>query len=58
VLRGARVPEDCGLFGRECTLATPVGPCMVSSEGTCAAHLRYQALEEDEVSIAAGGGER
>lgn len=58
VLRGARRPEDCELFGRECTLATPVGPCMVSSEGTCAAHLRYQALEEDEVSIAAGGGER
>jgi len=41
VLRGLIVPHDCPLFGRRCTPATPVGACMVSSEGTCAAHFRY-----------------
>jgi len=41
VLRGVRTPPDCGLFRRECTPANPVGPCMVSFEGTCAAYYRY-----------------
>jgi hydrogenase expression/formation protein HypD len=41
VLRGRVAPGDCGLFARTCTLDRPVGPCMVSSEGACAAHLRY-----------------
>jgi hydrogenase expression/formation protein HypD len=41
VLRGRAAPRDCGLFGRACTPDRPVGPCMVSSEGACAAHLRY-----------------
>ncbi|MGC9323648.1 MAG: hydrogenase formation protein HypD [Desulfomonilia bacterium] len=41
VLKGLISPEQCGLFGRTCTPATPVGPCMVSSEGTCAAHYTY-----------------
>lgn len=41
VLRGLIVPEACPLFGKSCTPATPVGPCMVSSEGTCAAHFKY-----------------
>lgn len=41
VLKGKRVPGDCGLFGLTCTPETPEGPCMVSSEGTCAAHYRY-----------------
>ena len=41
VLRGAREPEDCAHFGTTCTPEQPVGPCMVSSEGTCAAHYRY-----------------
>jgi hydrogenase expression/formation protein HypD len=41
VLRGALQPADCALFGRACTPESPVGPCMVSSEGTCAAHYRY-----------------
>ena len=34
-------PADCRLFGQECTPARPVGPCMVSSEGTCAAWYKY-----------------
>ena len=42
VLRGALSPSACPLFGRVCTPESPVGPCMVSSEGSCAAHYRYQ----------------
>ncbi|MDZ7373746.1 MAG: hydrogenase formation protein HypD [candidate division KSB1 bacterium] len=41
VLRGLVNPEDCPLFGTTCTPDTPVGPCMVSTEGTCAAVYRY-----------------
>ncbi len=41
VLRGRAAPRDCGLFAGACTPDRPVGPCMVSSEGACAAHLRY-----------------
>ena len=41
VLRGLVEPEECGLFGKRCKPATPVGACMVSSEGTCAAHYTY-----------------
>jgi len=41
VLRGALRPPECPLFGRVCTPERPVGPCMVSSEGTCAAYYRY-----------------
>jgi hydrogenase expression/formation protein HypD len=41
VITGDALPHDCGLFGRRCTPDDPVGPCMVSSEGTCAAYLRY-----------------
>ncbi len=43
VLRGALAPPDCGLFGRMCSPEHPVGPCMVSSEGACAAYARYGA---------------
>jgi hydrogenase expression/formation protein HypD len=41
VLRGARTPLECTLFAKTCTPAHPVGACMVSSEGTCAAYYRY-----------------
>jgi hydrogenase expression/formation protein HypD len=41
VLRGALMPAECELFGRACTPEAPRGACMVSSEGTCAAHHRY-----------------
>jgi hydrogenase expression/formation protein HypD len=41
ILRGVKTPHDCALFGSECTPATPVGACMVSSEGTCAAYHKY-----------------
>ena len=41
VIQGKVIPPDCSLFGNRCTPDRPVGPCMVSSEGTCAAYLRY-----------------
>jgi len=45
ILKGTRQPADCPLFGSRCTPRNPVGACMVSSEGTCAAHYRYQMVE-------------
>jgi len=41
VIRGAISPVDCPLFKTICTPLNPVGPCMVSSEGTCAAYFKY-----------------
>jgi hydrogenase expression/formation protein HypD len=41
ILRGLRIPLDCLLFGKHCTPEQPVGPCMVSSEGSCAAYFHY-----------------
>lgn len=41
ILRGTKIPMDCGLFGKTCTPASPTGPCMVSSEGACAIHYMY-----------------
>ncbi|MBN2120619.1 MAG: hydrogenase formation protein HypD [Candidatus Omnitrophica bacterium] len=41
VLQGIKSPSDCRLFGKVCTPSNPVGPCMVSSEGTCAAYYKY-----------------
>jgi hydrogenase expression/formation protein HypD len=41
VLQGLITPQQCSLFKKACTPRTPVGPCMVSSEGTCAAYFKY-----------------
>jgi hydrogenase expression/formation protein HypD len=41
VLKGVLKPEQCKLFGRECTPERPVGALMVSSEGACAAYFNY-----------------
>ena len=41
VLTGLIIPPECTLYKKICTPETPVGPCMVSSEGTCAAYYRY-----------------
>jgi hydrogenase expression/formation protein HypD len=41
ILRGVKKPVDCKLFGTVCTPETPMGSCMVSSEGSCAAHWTY-----------------
>jgi hydrogenase expression/formation protein HypD len=45
ILRGVIRPFDCGLFGKACTPENPVGPCMVSSEGSCAAYYQYGASD-------------
>ncbi len=42
VLKGKNVPTDCSLFGRACTPDKPVGPCMVSSEGSCSVYYKYR----------------
>ena len=41
VLTGIKMPTQCPLYKKKCTPTDPVGPCMVSSEGTCAAYYRY-----------------
>jgi hydrogenase expression/formation protein HypD len=41
VLQGLRRPPDCPLFGTRCTPVDPVGACMVSTEGSCAAYYKY-----------------
>lgn len=41
ILRGEKTPTECKLFGTVCTPAHPIGACMVSSEGACAAYWRY-----------------
>jgi hydrogenase expression/formation protein HypD len=41
ILRGKMQPMDCKLFGKGCTPESPVGSCMVSSEGACAAYYTY-----------------
>lgn len=41
ILRGVKTPADCRLFRKICTPENPVGPCMVSSEGSCSAYYLY-----------------
>ncbi len=41
ILRGVKIPAECALFGTGCTPEAPVGPCMVSTEGSCAAYYKY-----------------
>ncbi len=44
ILRGLAKPQDCKVFGRGCTPQTPLGSCMVSSEGACNAYFRYRGV--------------
>jgi hydrogenase expression/formation protein HypD len=44
ILTGMKIPPECPLYREVCTPMDPVGPCMVSSEGTCAAYYRYHEL--------------
>ena len=41
ILTGKKSPPDCKLYRKVCTPTDPVGPCMVSTEGTCAAYYKY-----------------
>lgn len=51
VITGRCTPVDCKLFGRVCTPSNPIGPCMVSSEGTCQAHFKYVRRREPEGAV-------
>lgn len=44
VITGRIAPKECPMFGKRCTPEDPVGPCMVSSEGACAAAYKYQVI--------------
>ena len=44
VLKGIKIPTDCALFGKACTPDKPVGACMVSTEGSCAAYYKYAGI--------------
>lgn len=51
ILRGVKKPTDCKLFGTVCTPENPMGSCMVSSEGACAAYWSYGRFRQpDEVT--------
>ena len=43
VLIGTKIPPECALYKKACTPMDPVGPCMVSTEGTCAAYYKYHS---------------
>jgi hydrogenase expression/formation protein HypD len=51
VISGRAVPTDCKLFGTACTPIRPIGPCMVSSEGTCQAWFKYQRGKPPKVQL-------
>ncbi|TGD74334.1 hydrogenase formation protein HypD [Mangrovimicrobium sediminis] len=53
ILRGAKKPVDCKLFGNGCTPETPMGSCMVSSEGACAAYWSYGRFRQDAQAASA-----
>ena len=52
ILRGVKRPVDCKLFGTVCTPENPMGSCMVSSEGACAAHYSYGRFRDIPVLAA------
>ena len=51
ILRGVKRPTDCKIFGTVCTPENPMGSCMVSSEGACAAHYTYGRYKDAAVAI-------
>ncbi len=42
IIRGVKKPTDCAIFGSVCTPRNPIGSCMVSAEGACAAYYKYR----------------
>jgi hydrogenase expression/formation protein HypD len=50
IIRGIKKPTDCAIFGTVCTPRNPIGSCMVSAEGACAAYYKYR---RNKVSAAA-----
>ncbi len=55
VLTGVLRPWDCKVFGTACTPETPIGTCMVSSEGACAAYYSFGRFSRDRVKAASRG---
>ena len=53
ILRGVKHPRDCKVFGTVCTPENPIGSCMVSSEGACAAYYSYGRFREIPITAAA-----
>ena len=53
ILRGVKKPQDCKIFGTVCTPENPMGSCMVSSEGACAAHYTYGRYKDFVVKMPA-----
>ena len=53
ILRGVKHPRDCKVFGTVCTPENPIGSCMVSSEGACAAYYSYGRFREIPITVAA-----
>jgi len=51
VLKGIKKPQECKLFAKACTPGSPIGPCMVSSEGTCAAYYKYERFNLNRINI-------
>lgn len=51
ILRGVKRPTDCKLFGTVCTPDNPMGSCMVSSEGACAAYWSYGRFRQPEQKV-------
>jgi hydrogenase expression/formation protein HypD len=45
VLKGIKKPAECRLFSKICKPENPIGPCMVSSEGSCAAYYKYEKIK-------------
>lgn len=48
ILRGVKNPAQCKLFAKKCTPLEPFGPCMVSTEGTCAAWYKYGSYKDEK----------
>jgi hydrogenase expression/formation protein HypD len=53
VLKGVLKPWECKVFGTACTPETPIGTCMVSPEGACAAYYNYGRMHRDRVFLGA-----
>jgi hydrogenase expression/formation protein HypD len=56
VLKGVLKPWECKVFGTACTPETPIGTCMVSPEGACAAYYNYGRMNRDRVPEATRAG--
>jgi len=58
ILKGVKRPWECKVFGTACTPETPIGSCMVSSEGACAAYYNFGRLSKIAERSASNGGGR